>query len=85
MVHTHARAVYLPQSMGHASLVAHERSEVDRLAGVILRPGAHLTPVFTATLTGQEPHVSMTRGMEFTMRLSEKKKKTYYIVLVFIT
>lgn len=61
--------MHLSESMGHSSLVAHEGSEVDRLAGVILRPGAHLTPVLTAALTGQEPHVSMTRGMEFTVRL----------------
>lgn len=69
MVRTHARAVHLSQGMGHASLVAHEGSKVDRFAGVILGPGAHLPPVLAAALTGQEPHVSMTRGMEFTMRL----------------
>lgn len=61
--------MHLSQSVGHASLVPHEGSEVHRFAGVILRPGAHLAPVLVAALMGQEPQMAMTRGMELTMRL----------------
>uniref|UniRef100_A0A667ZE75 Uncharacterized protein n=1 Tax=Myripristis murdjan TaxID=586833 RepID=A0A667ZE75_9TELE len=62
-------SVHLPEDVGHASLVSQEASEVDGLAGVILGPAAHLPPVPLAALAGQEPHVPMARGVEFTMRL----------------
>ncbi len=78
VVHTEASAVHLPQRVGHASLVSQEGSEVDRLAGVILRPLAHPAPMLLATLVGQEPHASMAGCMEFAMRL-EKVQKSHRV------
>lgn len=68
-VHTQASAVHLTQDVGHAGLVAHERGEVDGLAGVVLGPAAGLPPVLLAALAGQEAHVPMAGRVEFTVRL----------------
>uniref|UniRef100_A0A8C9Z575 Uncharacterized protein n=1 Tax=Sander lucioperca TaxID=283035 RepID=A0A8C9Z575_SANLU len=76
-VHTEASAVHFPQCVGHASLVSQEGSEVDRMAGVIFRPCAHLAPMLLATLVGQEPHVSMAGCVEFTMRLERHKPHSH--------
>uniref|UniRef100_A0A7N9AKC8 Uncharacterized protein n=1 Tax=Mastacembelus armatus TaxID=205130 RepID=A0A7N9AKC8_9TELE len=73
LIHTEACALHLPDGVGHASLVPQKGSEVNRLAGVVFGVCAHLTPVFLATLTGQEAHVSMSGRMEFTMRLTKTK------------
>lgn len=72
--HTESSAVHLPQCVGHASLVAQEGSEVDRMAGIIFGPCAHAAPVPPASLVGQKAHVSMSGGMELPMRLIEGKE-----------
>lgn len=61
--------MHLSEGVGHASFVSQEGSEVDRLAGVVFGPCAYPTPMLLAALVGQEPHVSVAGGMEFTMRL----------------
>ena len=61
--------MHLPEDVGHASLVPKEGGEVDGHAGVILGPGAGLPSMPLAALVGQEAHVTMTRSVEFTMRL----------------
>lgn len=70
-MHTDANAVHLPQRVGHASLVAQEGGEVDRLAGVIFGPRAHPAPVLPATLAGQEAHVSVAGRVKLAMRLEK--------------
>ena len=62
----------LPEGVGHAGLVGQEGSKVDRLAGVVLGPGAHLSSLLLAPLVGQEAHVPVAGGMEFTVRLERK-------------
>uniref|UniRef100_A0A3Q2CA72 Uncharacterized protein n=1 Tax=Cyprinodon variegatus TaxID=28743 RepID=A0A3Q2CA72_CYPVA len=70
-VHTKARAVNLPHSVCHPSLISQEGSEVDRVAGVVFWPRADPTSVPLAAPSGQEPHVPVTWGMELTVRLKK--------------
>uniref|UniRef100_A0A8D0H1C2 Uncharacterized protein n=1 Tax=Sphenodon punctatus TaxID=8508 RepID=A0A8D0H1C2_SPHPU len=56
---TGSRSVNLTDNMGHASLVSKEGSEMDGLAGVILRKALHLAPMTTAALAGQKAQRSM--------------------------
>ena len=78
MVPTEGSAVHLPEGVGHAGLVGQEGGEVDRLGGVILGPGAHLSSLLLAPLVGQEAHVPVAGGVEFTVRL-ERKSDTPYV------
>lgn len=61
--------MHLPECVGHASLIAQERSEVDGLLGIIFGPTAHPSTMPFTALVGKEAHVPMARGMEFTVRL----------------
>lgn len=73
LVHLGARAIEVADNVAHASLEAHEGSQVDRLAAVITREGLDLTLVALATLTGQETKRTVAGSFEFTMRLEEEK------------
>lgn len=61
--------VHLPQSVGHASFISQEGSEVDGVAGVVFGPRADPAPVLLAAPVGQEPHVPVAWGVELVMRL----------------
>uniref|UniRef100_A0A3B3XPH9 Uncharacterized protein n=1 Tax=Poecilia mexicana TaxID=48701 RepID=A0A3B3XPH9_9TELE len=54
-------AVHLPQSVGHASFISQEGSEVEGVAGIVFGPRADPAPVLLAAPAGQEPHVARGR------------------------
>lgn len=61
--------MHLPQRVGHATLAAQKRCEVDGLFAIICGPAVHPSTMLLTPLVGQEAHVPMARGMEFTVRL----------------
>uniref|UniRef100_A0A673HBF9 Uncharacterized protein n=1 Tax=Sinocyclocheilus rhinocerous TaxID=307959 RepID=A0A673HBF9_9TELE len=62
----HSRSVDLTDNVGHASLVAKERGQVNRLAGIIFRETLHLATMAFAPLAGQEAQRAMARTGRFT-------------------
>lgn len=68
LVELGARAVEVADNGGHASLVTHGSRQVDRLLGVVLGEGLHLTTVTGSPLAGQVGQRAMARGLELTVR-----------------
>ena len=65
--HTEASAMHLPEGVGHASFITQKGCKVYRLAWIIFGPWPYPASVLLTSLVGQEAHMSMTRGREFTM------------------
>merc|ERR1719507_2842493 len=63
-----ARTVHLTHNVGHASLVSHEASHVNRLAGIILGEGLWLSTVALGPLLGEEPLRPVAGSFEFPVR-----------------
>lgn len=72
---TEPRPVHLPHSVCHAGFVAQESRQVDRFAGIILRPRLHLPTVATAPLVGEEAQVAMPGGRELAVGLHRGRTK----------
>ena len=64
-----AGSVHLPHDVSHAGLVAHEGSQVDRLAGVVLGEGLALSLVALGTLLWQKSFRTMARRLKLSVRL----------------
>merc|ERR1719507_1758525 len=61
-------SVDLPHDVSHASLVAHEGSQVDRLGRIILGEGLDLAAVSLGPLFREESLGSVTRSLELPVR-----------------
>jgi len=68
LVHDGARAVDSADNVGHAGLVAHEGSQVARLASIVLGEGTNPSTVVPGPLLREESKVSATGGFELTVR-----------------
>lgn len=71
-VRTGSWPIDLPHDVGHASLVAQECCEVDRLGGVILGEALHFPAVPAAALPRQEAQGPMPGSGELPVRLGRK-------------
>lgn len=67
--------VHLPQGVRHASFVAQESCQVDRFAGIILRPRLHPPSVAAASLVGEEAQVAMPGSRELAVGLRRGRTK----------
>lgn len=59
----------LTDNVGHTGLVAEESGQMDRLLGVVLGEGLHLTAMTLCPLLGVESHGAMARRRKLTVRL----------------
>lgn len=66
---TGAWTIHFPDNVSHASLVAEESCQMNRLGGIIFRERLHLTTMPLAPLLGQESQRAMSRGRELAMGL----------------
>merc|ERR1719243_269874 len=60
--------IHLTDNVGHTGLVSHEASQVDLLAGIVLREGLGLAAVALGPFLGEEPLGPMTGSFEFPVR-----------------
>ena len=81
LVHLRAGLIDIANDVRHASLEAHERGEVRRLARVILRERLDLTPAALRALLRQETEVTVTRVyISHTTRLRQSSFASHHRV-----
>lgn len=73
LVHLGSRTVEIANYVSHASLEAHEGSQVHRLAGIVAGERFNLSVITASTFTWQESERTMTGSFKFTMRLQMNK------------